>query len=78
MPAKVLAYVLTMAIPIAGCVATFLVGWCAWRLVLALTQNAAFANLCFVLAMLVSGAAFIRWVWVPLRPAIKRRSAKRD
>jgi hypothetical protein len=67
-----------MAIPIAGFVATFLVGWFAWRFVLALTQNADFANLCFALGMLVSGAAFIRWVWVPLRPAIKRRAVKRE
>jgi hypothetical protein len=67
-----------MAIPIAGFVASFLVGWCTWRFVLALTHNANLANLCFILGMVVSGAAFIRWVWVPLRPAIKRRTAKGD
>jgi hypothetical protein len=77
-PAKVLAYVLTLAIPIAGFVVTFLVGWCVWRFVLALTRNADFANVSFGLGMVVSGAAFIRWVWVPLRPAIKRRAAKRE
>jgi hypothetical protein len=70
--------VLTIAIPVAGIVASFLVGWCVWRLVLALTQNANFANLCFILGMVVGAAAFIRWVWVPLRPTIKRRVGKRD
>ena len=67
-----------MAIPVAGMLVSFLVGWCASRLVLAVTQNGDFAHLSFGLGMLVTGAAFTYWVWIPLGPAIKRLSAKRD
>lgn len=76
--AKVLAYTLTLAIPIAGLVASFLVGWCAWRLALATTRNDDYADLCFGAGMLITGAAFIYLVWIPLRPAIKRLAGKPD
>jgi hypothetical protein len=67
-----------MAIPIAGIFAAFFVGWCASRLVLALTWNVDYSGVCFVLAALATGIAFIYRIWKPLRPAIKRLAAKRD
>ena len=74
--ARVLAYVLTLVIPIAGIRAAYLVGWCASRFILAVTRNGDYASFSFGLGMLLTGAAFIYWVWVPLRPAIKRLGAR--
>jgi hypothetical protein len=37
--ARVLAYVLTLVIPIAGIGAAYLVGWCASRFILAVELN---------------------------------------
>jgi F0F1-type ATP synthase membrane subunit c/vacuolar-type H+-ATPase subunit K len=74
--ARVLAYALTLAIPIAGIGASFLVGWCISRVVLSVTRNDGAAYLSFFVGMVVTGAAFIYWVWVPLRPAIKRLGAR--
>jgi hypothetical protein len=76
--ARVLAYALTLALPIAGVAASFLVGWCAWRLTLTVTRNDDYADVSFGLGMLLTAAAFIYWVWIPLRPAIKRLSGKPD
>jgi hypothetical protein len=75
--ARVLAYALTMAVPVAGILASFFVGWSARRLVVALTGNDDYASVCFVAGALLTGGAFVYWVWVPLRPAIKRLAAKR-
>jgi hypothetical protein len=75
--ARVLAYALTLAIPIAGILASFFVGRTAQRLMLVLTGNDDYAGTCFVAGMLLTGGAFVYWVWVPLRPAIKRLAAKR-
>ncbi len=75
---RVIAYGLTMAIPVVGFLASFVVGWCAWRIVLAVTGSSDFADCCFALGMVITGAAFTYWVWIPLGPAIKRLSARRD
>jgi hypothetical protein len=72
----ILAYTLTLAVPVAGILASFLVGWCASRFVLTVTQNSDYAAVCFGAGMLLTGGAFIYWVWVPLRPAIKRLGEK--
>jgi F0F1-type ATP synthase membrane subunit c/vacuolar-type H+-ATPase subunit K len=75
--ARVLAYTLTLVIPIAGIGAAFLVSWCISRVVLSVTRNDGAAYLSFFVGMVVTGAAFIYWVWVPLRPMVKRLSGKR-
>jgi len=67
-----------MVIPVAGVLVSSLVGWCARRFVLALTRNDNYAELCFIAGMVVTAAAFIHWVWKPLRSAIKRLAGQRD
>jgi F0F1-type ATP synthase membrane subunit c/vacuolar-type H+-ATPase subunit K len=75
--ARVLAYTLTLVIPIAGIGVAFLVGWSASRFMLAVTGNDDYAASAFGLGLLLTGAAYIYWVWVPLRPVVKRLSGKR-
>jgi hypothetical protein len=49
---RVHAFVLTLAIPIAGIVTSFLVGWGTWRASRERSHKMAYhANLCFILAM---------------------------
>jgi hypothetical protein len=74
---RALGYALALTLPIAGVGAALFVGWCAWRLTLIVTRIANYANLAFGLAMLLTAAAFIYWVWIPLRPVIKRLVTKR-
>lgn len=75
---RVLAYGLTMAIPVAGMFAAFLAGWCVWRLALATTGNVDFSGACFGLATVTIAIAYIFRVWKPLRPAMERLGAKRE
>jgi hypothetical protein len=75
---KVFAYGLTMAIPVAGMLASFLLGWCAWRVAQAFTQNVDYAGACFVLVTIAAATAFIFRVWKPLHPSIVRLGTKRN
>jgi hypothetical protein len=56
-----------------GVFGSLFTGWCAWRLVVRLTNNAEDAGFYFVLVGLLTGAVFMRWVWDPLLQVLERR-----
>jgi hypothetical protein len=58
---------LRLAVWITGVFVSLLAaGWCAWRLVLRVTNNGEDAAFYFILVGLVTGAAFMHWIWDPL------------
>lgn len=67
---------LRLAAWMTGVFVSLFVGWCAWRLVLRLTNNGEDAAFYFVLVGLLTGAAFMRWVWDPLLQVLERRSRR--
>lgn len=67
---------LRSAVSITGVLVSLLAGWCAWSLVLRLTNNGEDAGFYSVLLGLLTGAAFMRWVWDPLLQMLERRSRR--
>lgn len=65
---------LKLAVWIVGIFVSLFAGWCAWRLVLSGTKNNADAVFYFGLTALLTGAAFMRWVWDPLLEMLERRN----
>jgi hypothetical protein len=64
---------LKLAVSIAGVFVSLFASWCAWRLVLRMTNNREDAAFYFVLVGLVTGGAFMRWIWEPLLEVLERR-----
>lgn len=64
---------LRAAVWIVGVFVSLFAGWCAWRLALSGTKNDADAVFYFGLMALLTGAAFLHWIWDPLLRVLEQR-----
>jgi hypothetical protein len=71
-------YKLKLAVGIIGVFVSLFAGWCAWHLVLRGTNNGEDVAFYFVLAGLVTGALFLKWVWNPLEQVLHELERRRE